>query len=162
MQDDQVPDPTNPWGHFASFHIQRSARAMALTMAIELEAFDLRPSEATILCMIDRNPGISQASISKMIATRRPNISPITRELHRRGLIERGTLVGRNLGWSVTEPGKITSQRINAIVRRNERQMLDALPPAMREGFMEALRSCGVSFLDRLRKLKPHISLTLE
>lgn len=135
---------------------------MALVMAAELEQFELRPSEATILCMIDRNPGISQASISKMIATRRPNVSPIARDLQRRGLIERRRAGGKGSGLAVTAEGKILSEKINAIVGKNEERMLDTLPPVARDLFKDALEDCGRGFLDRLRELKPDASPALE
>ncbi len=155
-------EPVNPWGRLASFHIQRASRAMSLTLTAQLRRLDLRPSEATMLCIIDSNPGISQATISQMIATRRPNISPITRDLRRRALIERGRVEGRNLGWSTTAEGGRVAREVNAIITDNDKIMLEVIPPHARGAFATGLEGCGQRFLELLHEIDPDSSLTLE
>ena len=104
-------------------------------------AFELRPVEFTILCLIDENPGVSARQLATALAVTPPNITMWIDKLEGRGLVERerSNTDRRAQHIRATDKGATLARKALRAVGDGEQAALTRLSPAERAMLIELL-----------------------
>jgi len=113
--------------------MQKLARALA--------PLDLRPSEASVLLVIEANPNITQSEIGRMLEIAGANMAPLVSRLEKRELVERQPVDGRSHGLQLTSTGRAVCVRAKKLMKSHEDDLLAKIPPAQRAAFVSILQS---------------------
>src|SRR5579863_3598390 len=106
----------DPLKSFPGYALRRASAASMATLTRELAPVKLRPSEATVLLVIESNPEITQAEIGQALDIAGANMAPLVGRLAERDLIERRPVDGRSQGLRLTESGRSLLQRVKRIM----------------------------------------------
>lgn len=117
-----------------------SADAMA-KLARRLAPLGLRPTEATVLMVIEANPNITQSEIGRLLDIAGANMAPLVARLADRELVERQPVDGRSHGLSLAPAGRASVAHLHRALKEHEEEILSKLPPAQRTAFMAALQA---------------------
>ena len=120
------------------------ARASSIAIAQlkqMMTAIALRPVDASVLLVIQANPGITQSSIGRMLDIARPNMVTLTAALLKRGLVARSDLDGRSHGIVLTPVGQSLAQRAFRIMKEHEVLLMGQVPAAHRRAFLSSLQA---------------------
>ena len=101
----------------------------------------LRPVDASVLLVIQANPGITQSSIGRLLDIARPNMVTLTAGLLKRGLVVRSDLDGRSHGIVLTPAGQSLAQRAFRIMKEHEVLLMAQVPAAHRRGLLSSLQA---------------------
>jgi len=132
----------NPLVDLIGYQLRRSSSALMGDLARSLEPYDLRPSEASVLVLIDANPRITQSEIGRILAIKRANMAPLSAALEQRGLIERAPVDGRSQGLTLTAKGSELLKDVRALIVANERRFLGKLDHSERAKLIALLQEC--------------------
>src|SRR3954468_14861022 len=99
-------------------------------LARELAPLDLRPSEASVLLVIEVNPNITQSEIGRMLEIAGANMAPLVGRLEKRELVERQPVDGRSHGLELTAAGRALCVRAKKVMKSHEDNLLARIPPA--------------------------------
>jgi DNA-binding MarR family transcriptional regulator len=110
-------------------------------LARELAPLDLRPSDASVLLVIEANPNITQSEIGRMLDIAGANMAPLISRLDRRELLARQPVDGRSHGLELTSAGRTLCARAKKIMSAHEERLMRKIPPAQRADFVAALRA---------------------
>lgn len=80
-----------PLSDSIGYGLQRAQLLVRSAVVAALSEVDLSPGRFGVLCVIDRNPGLSQAEACTALGIQPTNITPLLRDLERQGLIARRT-----------------------------------------------------------------------
>ncbi len=123
----------DPLAGFLGYQLRRcSATAMA-DLANALSAENISPALASVLVVIDANPGETQARIGRELSIQRANIAPMIARLEEDRLVQRISANGRAIGLLLTARGKATAARILSIIKSHEARMFGTLSPEQHE-----------------------------
>lgn len=131
---------TDPLKSFPGYALRRASFAVMAGLARRIAAFELRPTETTVMLVIDANPNIRQSEIGRMLDIASANMAPLVSRLADRGLVERQPVDGRSHGLALTTKGRTIARKIKKTIEVYEEELLAKIPPAQREGFMAALQ----------------------
>ena len=115
-------------------------------LAARLTTLDLRPSEATVLMVIDANPGVTQSEIGRLLDIARANMAPLTARLATRKLIVRQSAGGRSHGLTLSDTGRRLTRKARRIVADLEGELMERIPAAQRSAFLRALKALFTSW----------------
>ncbi|HXR18371.1 MAG TPA: MarR family winged helix-turn-helix transcriptional regulator [Steroidobacteraceae bacterium] len=101
----------------------------------------LRASEATVLCLIEANPGITQSEIGRMLNIARANMAPLVARLAAIKLIERRAVDGRSHGLRMTLAGHTMARKVGRAIRAHEAQLQANIPASQRKALLAALHA---------------------
>jgi hypothetical protein len=82
----------NPLEDLIGYQLRRASLAFMDGMMRSLEVCELKPVEASVLLLIEANPGITQSEIGRALGIQRTNIAPWVAGFDRRGLVHRTRL----------------------------------------------------------------------
>ena len=111
------------------------------SLARRFSALELRPTEASVLMMIDANPNITQSEIGRMLDIASANMAPLVSRLAERGLLEREPVDGRSHGLTLTRLGAEITGNVKQAVADHEEELLAKVPVGQRENFLAILRT---------------------
>jgi len=131
----------DPLKSFPGYSLRRASAASMAKLSRELTPVKLRPSEATVLLVIEANPEITQAEIGQALDIAGANMAPLVGRLAERDLIERRPVDGRSQGLRLTEAGRNLLQRVKRIMQSHEDELLAKIPRPQRAMFLECLRA---------------------
>ena len=131
---------TDPLENYPGYMLRRASAASMSELARRMTAFDLRPTEATVLLVIEVNPNITQSELGRMLAIASANMAPLVSRLADRDLVERQSVDGRSHGLSLTRQGSSIVAKVKKAVDAHEEALLAKIPAAQRKGFLAALR----------------------
>ena len=121
MDDGSSPDGiVNPLETHLGYHLRRVSSVVMARLAERLCEVGLTVTEASVLLLIDRNEGLSQSEIGRVLGIQRANMAPIAATLGQRGLIVRDSSAGRAVRLSTTKVGKAAALRCEALMLDNE------------------------------------------
>ncbi|MCW3835655.1 MarR family winged helix-turn-helix transcriptional regulator [Sphingomonas canadensis] len=123
-------------------------RASALVMARFGEALaelDLRVAEASILMVLDANPGATQSGVGRLLGIQRANMAPLITALERRGLIARADTDGRAQPLKLTGTGKALAAQVRAKSDGEEAWLAESLDAQTIAAMTAALRRLRVA-----------------
>lgn len=133
--------PIDPLENYPGYSLRRASAATMATLARRFAAFDLRPTEATVLLVIDANPNITQSEIGRMLDIASANMAPLVSRLADRELVERQPVDGRSHGLELTSSGRSITAKVKRAVTEHEVELLAKIPTAHRKAFLAALRA---------------------
>ena len=120
-------DLINPLESHIGYQLRRASTLVMAVLADRLSTTHLTITEASVLVMINYNPGISQSAIGRSLGVKRANMAPIIATLDDRGLVLRSNPNGRLVSLSTTEAGRQSSNMIEAMMRANDNEMFGSL-----------------------------------
>jgi DNA-binding MarR family transcriptional regulator len=133
--------PVDPLKNLPGYALRRASAATMQKLARGLSRLDLRPTEASVLIVIDSNPNISQSEIGRMLEIARANMAPLVGRLEERELIERQAVDGRSHGLELTTAGRALTLRARKVMNSHEEDVLAKIPVAHRAAFLAALHA---------------------
>src|ERR1700722_742882 len=131
----------DPLKSFPGYALRRASAASMAKLSRELSSVKLRPSEATVLLVIEANPEITQSEIGQALDIAGANMAPLVGRLAERDVIERRPVDGRSHGLRLTDSGRTLAQRVRRIMQTHEDELLAKIPRAQRALFLECLRT---------------------
>ena len=131
----------NPLLDYPGYLLRRAAKSRLAQLAQHLEPLGVGVSEASMLVLIGRNPGISQAECGRMLSIQRPNLNPIIRRFIVRELIDSTKGRGRALCLTLTAEGEQLVQNIVAEFEAQEARIYSAVPEHLRQDLVPLLRA---------------------
>lgn len=141
-----APSLRNPLEDLIGYQLRRASSASMAALMRDLEACGLKPVEASVLLLIDANPGVTQSEIGRVLSIQRANMAPMVASFDRRGFLRRKRLDGRSHSLEITSEGRVIAAQARAVMHAHDAMLLAAIPP-------EALEStiCGLDALWRQR-----------
>lgn len=131
----------DPLQDYPGYALRRASATAMAGLAKRLDLFSLRSTEATVLMVIEANPGITQSEIGRLLDIASANMAPLASRLQDRDLIVRVRVDGRSQGLSLSAPGRRLVQRVHKTVADYEKELLEKIPAAQRSPFLAALRA---------------------
>jgi len=131
----------DPLENYPGYSLRRASAASMARLARRFADLDLRPTEASVLMVIEANPNITQSEIGRMLDIASANMAPLVSRLVERDLLERQPVDGRSHGLSLTKRGIKVTENVKNTVAKHEEELLARLPSAEREAFLSILRS---------------------
>jgi DNA-binding MarR family transcriptional regulator len=131
----------NPLDDLLGYQLRRASAAMLADLAEALGDFHLRPTEVSVLLLIEANPDITQSEIGRVLGVKRANMAPITATLTERGLIERAQANGRSQALRLSADGAAMAMDARARIHDHEDRFFGKLPDSARAALLPVLRS---------------------
>ena len=131
----------DPLKDFPGYALRRASAATMASLAKKFAKFDLRPTEASVLLVIDANPNITQSEIGRMLDIASANMAPLVSRLADRDLVDRQPVNGRSHGLALTKTGTGVTAKVKKTVTAHEEELLSKIPAAQRKAFIGALRA---------------------
>lgn len=131
----------DPLEDLPGYALRRASAAVMAKLAARLAALHLRPSEASVLLVIQANPGITQSEIGRLLDIARANMAPLTARLAARDLIVRESAGGRSHGLTLSDTGRRQARKAQRIVAQLESELMDRVPAAQRGAFLRTLKA---------------------
>ena len=105
----------------------------------------LTPAAATVMLVIESNPGIPLGKLADALLVKRPNMTKLVKRLEARSLVRRSSDVSdkRSISLVLTPAGQRQALRLRALQADADTSALAALKPTERSQF--------VKFVTRLR-----------
>lgn len=123
------------------FLIRRLHQIHVALFIEECAAFDATPVQYSIMSAVQAHPGLDQARLGKVVGVDRATLANVAGRLDRRGLVRRrASAADRRLRLvKMTEAGSALLARMDAPARRAHARTIEALMPADRSAFVQAL-----------------------
>ncbi len=131
----------NPFLAYPGYLLRRAASSRLAQSAQHLEPMGVGVSEASILVLIGRNPGLSQAECGRLLSIKRPNLNPIIRRFVERGLVVTGPGRGRIQTLHLSPAGTNLAERIVAEFSAHEARIYAAVPEHLKAELVPLLRA---------------------
>lgn len=132
--------PVNPLDALLGYQLRRASAAILADFARTLDDLSLRPTEASILILIGRNPGITQSELGRVLGIKRANMAPLAALLSDRALIDRTRPDGRSQGLRLTAAGEAVADDIRQRIVAHEARFLPELTPSDRAALVALVR----------------------
>lgn len=127
MAETSDDDFINPFEDHLGYLLRRASNAVMGELAQRLEAAGLKISEASILLLIEANPGTTQSELGRALGIKRSNMVPLSAGLLGQGLIERKRTDGRSQGLALTPAGTKACAAARRIMGEQEEHLLKRL-----------------------------------
>ena len=103
----------------------------------------LSPSEAAVLRLVGRTPGLSQRTIADRVGTVPSRIVNVVDALERRGLVarSRSTTDRRNYELHLTDDGRATFAALRQVAKAHESEIVAGLTDQQRQHLADALQA---------------------
>ena len=130
----------DPLKNLPGYALRRASAVAMQQLARRLSDLDLRPSEASVLLVIEANPNITQSEIGRLLDIAGANMAPLIGRLAKRELLERQPVDGRSHGLTLTARGRSLGARVRTVMKSHEDALLAKIPAAKHAAFLTALR----------------------
>ena len=120
--------------------LRRASAANMAELGAALVPLDLRPAEASILLVIDANPGCTQSDVGRLLGIQRANMAPLISGLVARDLISKTPIDGRTQSLALTSEGKKKADFAERAMASNDAGILARLGEDLGERLTQALR----------------------
>jgi len=106
----------------------------------------ITPARMTALCLIARQPGISQSDLAERLSVTRAAVVKVVDTLEERALVQRQPIVGNRRTWSlqVTPAGYDELRRLTRLSQEYEARISARLSSAERQQLMALLARVAV------------------
>ena len=131
----------DPLEGYPGYLLRRVSAAAMAELASRLETLALRPAEATVLMVIEANPGITQSEIGRLLDMASANMTPLAARLQKQALTIRVRVDGRSQGLSLSTAGRRLCQQISQAMTDHESALMAKLSASQRRAFLNALRT---------------------
>jgi len=130
---------TDPLKDFPGYALRRASLAVMAALARRMSELGLRPTEATVLVVIEANPGITQSEVGQLLDIARANMAPLAARLLERDLIVRERVDGRSQGLSLSAAERQLTRKILQTMTEHEAVLMGKIPRAHHEIFLNSL-----------------------
>ena len=131
----------DPLKDFPGYALRRASVVAMAQLTQRLSELSLRPTDATVLLVIQANPGVTQSEIGRFLDIASANMTPLAARLDDRGLIARAPVDGRSHSLRLTEMGRQAARRAGKLMRAHEAALLAKLPVEQRDVLLKALNT---------------------
>jgi DNA-binding MarR family transcriptional regulator len=131
----------DPLLQFPGYLLRRISSTIMAELSDGLEKLKLRPTEASILIVVEAQPGMTQSEIGRLLNVQRANMTPLAVRLEARELICRRRVDGRSSGLALTARGAAVAAKAREIMEGCERRMIERIPREYRQAYLAALRA---------------------
>jgi DNA-binding MarR family transcriptional regulator len=131
--------PIYPLRELPGYVLRRASSAMMGRLAERLAPLGLRHVEATILLLLNENPGMSQSALGRELGIKRANMTPLSAQMERHGWLIRTASDGRSLGLELSAAGKELAAKVHAVIYGYERELMSLVPEEHRAHLLPAL-----------------------
>ena len=132
---------SDPLETLLGYQLRRASNVMMTDLGSRLQAIELRPVEASILTLIDANPGCTQSDLGRSLGIQRANMVPLMVGLTNAGLVDRAPVGGRSQALRLTRVGMERLETVRAIIEAHEARFRRLFTPELRDSVLEVLRS---------------------
>ena len=129
----------DPLTSFPGYSLRRAANATAAELAARLAPLDLRQSDASLLMLIEANPGATASALGRQLDIQRANMVPLLKRLEEAGLIDRAPIDGKSQGLALTAAGCAKLDEGRKVIEQFERDLLKRVPAEHRAHLLPAL-----------------------
>jgi DNA-binding MarR family transcriptional regulator len=128
-------------GDSIGYALRRAQLASTAEFLEAMKEVDLRPTQFSVLILINENPGVRQTEVCAALGLQKANFVPLLNELERRGLAERrpGVPDRRASALHLTEAGVAILRRALQLHSNLEDRMATRLGPEGREQLLALL-----------------------
>jgi DNA-binding MarR family transcriptional regulator len=129
-------------GDSIGYALRRAQLASTAEFLEAMKEVDLRPTQFSVLILINENPGVRQTEVCAALGLQKANFVPLLNELERRGLAERrpGVPDRRASALHLTEHGTAVLRRALDLHSQWEDRVSSRLGPKGREQLLALLR----------------------
>lgn len=131
----------DPLRQFPGYLLRRISSATMAELSAGLAKLKLRPTEASILIVIEAQPGMTQSEIGRLLSIQRANMTPLAARLEARELLCRWQVDGRSSGLVLTAHGAAAAVKAREIMEGCERRMIERIPRQYRQAYLAALQA---------------------
>lgn len=131
----------DPLIQLPGYALRRAANATAAELAARLAEIDLRQSDASLLMLVEANPGTTASAIGRQLDIQRANMVPILKRLEDAGLIAREAIDGKSVGLELTASGRERLATAREIVETFEAELIARVPAEHRDHLLPALNA---------------------
>lgn len=121
------------------YSLRRASNAMMAELAERLTEIGLRMTDASVLMMVEANPGITASRIGRALDIQRANMVPLLKRLEDAGLVERAPIDGKSQGLSLTQGGETRLADARRVIDAFETRLLARVPEEHRRHLLPAL-----------------------
>jgi DNA-binding MarR family transcriptional regulator len=129
----------NPLEDLIGYQLRRASLALMGGLVRSLEVCDLKPVEASVLLLIEANPGITQSEIGRALGIQRANMAPLIAGFDRRGLVHRTRVDGRSQGLEITDDGIDVAEQARTAMEAHDSELIGRLPVDMQKTLVEGI-----------------------
>ena len=129
-----------PFKSHPGFLLRMSAHSSMSRLATLLSNYDLRIAEATVISVVEANPGCRQRDIGQALNIASANLTPLASRLEERDIIRREPVDGRSNALFLTPTGKKLAREAMSAMRDFESDLLNRVPKALQAPLVEALK----------------------
>lgn len=140
-----ILDPETPLAELLGYHMRRASAVMMADLGERLAAIELRPTEATILLLIDTTPGCIQSDIGRILGIQRANMAPLIANLDKNGFISRAPVDGRSHALHLTNSGTAKMAEARARIEAHENSFQSMFSNKESAALIEAMRKISDS-----------------
>jgi DNA-binding MarR family transcriptional regulator len=134
---------TGPLTRLIGYMLRRAQIAVFQEAFRTFAAVGIRPAQFSVLSVIAHNPGRTQSQVAAALGIKRTNFVALLDSLERRGLAVRRPAPAdrRSHALHLTEAGRATLRRLNAMVDRLEARMVGQIGKDGRGELLRLLRA---------------------
>lgn len=123
------------------YSLRRAALATAADLAARLAVLELRQSDASLLMLVEANPGTTASALGRQLDIQRANMVPLLNRLEDAGLIERAPIDGKSVGLELTDLGCKRLAEARKVIVAFEAELIERVPAKHREHLLPALNA---------------------
>jgi DNA-binding MarR family transcriptional regulator len=131
----------DPLLNLPGYSLRRAASAMGAELTARLAELDLRQVDATVLILIDSEPGTTASAIGRTLDIQRANMVPLLKRLEDMGLIDKHPIDGKSQGLELTETGKARLAAALKTISDFEAELIARVPEEHRDHLLPALNA---------------------
>lgn len=135
----------DPLDSLLGYWLRRASTVMMADLGTSLAQTELRPTEATILLLIDANTGLTQSDIGHVLGIARANMAPLIAGLLKKGFLQKSRVDGRSQALALTPAGAAKGRAAQAIIDDHEARFRSRLDPAMAQDLLATLKVLGAA-----------------
>ena len=131
-------DMSSLWSS-AGFNLRMLDLRMMKSFSERLAETGLTPAAATVVLVVESNPGLPLGKLADALMVKRPNMTKLVKRLEARSLVRRSTTAGdkRSISLVLTSSGRRHAKRLRALQTGHDAFALAALRPAERVQLMK-------------------------
>ena len=129
-------DMSSLW-RVAGFNLRMLDLRLMKSFSERIAETGLTPAAATVVLVVESNPGIPLGKLADALLVKRPNMTKLVKRLEARALVKRRNDAAdkRSISLVLTPAGQRQAARIRAVQDKHDASILAALKPAERAEF---------------------------
>ena len=131
----------DPLRNIPGYILSRASSAVLLRLNQHLKPIGIRHVDASILLLIETNPGITQSQIGRILDIQRANMVPFIARLESRNWLTRTPAAGRAQGLALSDEGERALKVIKNVMDEQEAALIAKIPVERRKEFLAFLRA---------------------